>query len=425
MNDEPENELTETDITGSHPAIEKLVQHPRTWRFVRVGIILFTVVIIAVFVVRPYIVNLLPSSDSGSTSAPFRFIVLTNVSYATVKVNGVIVTTKPNDSTKPFLLQSGKNMTIQLIAPPYQPISCTITSVANPTPEPNFSRCGILNILGAINDKSKQFAVIDMNFLPSDLTTGIRQQLLDYIPTLIEKVNSKPLPVASNTHYATGNGAIFPITAISTTPLMAQLVYDINAIPSSFCVGLLCPSDNLDAKLTDTSQYSSFSIQLNLLWKFSQLNGQLVTTYSILNRYNSQNPLDFNFRYSTSTGWQVSDTDILAAQQQYQTFSDTSMCSEESNVISNRLANSPLSQGGPMIEVPLGLTTTSGCIFSLQSIKNNAVKSSDPIHDNLNAWFMVHFGAVLAVSDPAHALIPELERATPEEVNEILAAQHN
>ena len=408
MNNDPLIEMTENSISEMHPVLRQLGQNPRIWRMIQAVGIIMTLVAIGALIVRPQIAQLFP--DAHALTTPIPIIIVTNVSYGTLKVDGIAVTAKPNDRNHPIILTKDKT-TIELTAAPYRPVTCTIYAVTLKQ-NSGLSRCQT-----HYNDHGASIEAVNMNLGIDDLPPIPRQQLLDYLPTTLDWTRQLPTTVADQTHYATERGSAFPVTAITSEPLQAriQVGIDLTDTQSSFCQAILCP-EYLNYQFQPTTPaYSAFQISTALTWQFLQGNGHALPSYPVINAADGYvDTLSFYLTYSASAGWQTITAPMGLPTVQTQVSQLLCTMGVETLIVQSPPVT--LSQIGP-----LGQPGISGCLIYTKPTPNTPSPIiTDPIQHTQNTLFLVHFGAIMAVNELAHQLLPKLPRATPEEVNEIV-----
>jgi hypothetical protein len=93
------------------------------------------------------------------------------------------------------------------------------------------------------------------------------------------------------------------------------------------------------------------------------------------------------------------------------------LCGTNAEAASQWLEQSAIKKGGYGYSFAAHLE---GCLFELDPAGGINPQQVDPLTDTQNAWYLEHFGAMLAVNNKAHAWLPQLPRATAVEVHDIL-----
>ena len=379
--------------------------------------------------------SIAPTPIALSTSIP-KFGIGTNASGGTLTVNGKTFAFDAYDSNRPIVLKLQPTVII-LRSPPFQPLTCTIdttTPVGNPNPE----RCGLQNKI--VNDSTGNFSIpiLDMNLTLADLPAKPSQQFAAFIQTKLASFNAVQVTVPVGEHYATGiDSAFVPTADIAQSALSAQswAVQPVtNSLSSSECShDGICPTHGLVGMPTQGGHvFVTFTMDVNVGWRFFDSTGQQVASFMPhdsdptlpgpqLRLYQG---VTMTLTYVEATGWQdVSDFagGFAGAGTLNEGAITNDLCGAGAALVGYLLSKeTPANSFGMLVQ----RSVTSGCLIDVipSSSPPFNVTSINPVTDTYGAWYLSHFGTVLAVNDKAHALFPQLPRATASEATEVWKA---
>ncbi len=421
---ESDSEMIVSPITSEHPRITLISRLSRRhWQ--TAPIILLIVLLSALVIYRNLSTNTIRNAQLSRptpTVTPakgMKILIYSNVSQGTLTMNGKKIPFTPNTPDQPLYLTS-QHVVLTLTEPPFQPITCTIDQ-GNP-PETG-GQCGSTG-----NDNG--VPEVDMSLSVNNLPTLPKQQLETFMQQELAQLNTAQTMVPVGEHYSTGtdtNG--IPITSIASTPLLAQTWL----VQQPIMDGQLftdCSTDGICTNLgyRNQSEISSFSFTLKVIngWKYYNSAGKLVSSF-LPSAFGTLGPsprteINVHLTYSVATGWNIlnasSTTSIADESIASQLGSNSCVDSDEAI---GQLLQKTLTAGFFILNFTP--KSSNGCLLAANtgSVPIN-ISSLNPLTDTSTGWFIDQFGAVLSVNDKAHALLPQLSRATDPEATAIWEA---
>ncbi len=358
------------------------------------------------------------TSRSTATAKPIAPIIVigTDVSYGALTINGASVPFTPNDASHPYTLIQRQNFLV-LSAPPFHPITCVIDTTRL-IPAQSEERCGIFGISGGL-------PVLDMNFTVSDLPGSLVLPFYAQASSDLAQLNLATT-VPAGAHYALGAAGPQQIaqTFQAATPHTAQVSIKLadpglNATDSD-CAGAICPA-MIGASANPTA-YFAVRYSIIIGWNYFDAAGNLIGSYFIPGTASSITPTpssqfafsptydDVTLAYDATTGWHdVAMSPPVFPDQAEQIANGFCQQGEE---IADFLARQQSMAN--VTGTNAGVPSLNGCLFSTDDVAPPL--PTDLIDDTAHPWFMVHFGALLAVNPIAHAMVPQLPLATASEV---------
>jgi len=436
--DEPDFEISESTITGHHPRVDIFTNERRRrvhrWRLVLVSAITLVLVAVGLLSQRTTIAAYLSTRrpTPAPTALPLRLVLNSNVTYGTLTVNGKVVPLGINNPYLPLVIKDSKT-TITIDAPPFRSLTCVVDRATLSRPD-SPGRCKLSN--QADNER-----VFDMNFTIDDLLPQARQQFDAYLQTKIAKLNALQAFVPAGQHYATAPVTQFKQSiAVARSTLHAHpLVISVidSSSASSECSAGVCPDNLIVAPNNVQAQslsYVAFHFHAQIGWKFADGSGHTLATFlSGTPNPNTTSGLipfitDFHMQiaYDASNGWR----DVPDYTKQGMLTDPTlqlknALCTlGMTSAIILKQADTGASNGALTTFPAYNAPTLSGCVFWMGTNPNGpaggANGGTDLVNDAYNPWFLVHFGAVMAINPLAHALLPELPMASLAEVVDVV-----
>jgi hypothetical protein len=192
----------------------------------------------------------------------------------------------------------------------------------------------------------------------------------------------------------------------ASEPLQAR-AFIAPGIPSlqlaSACSEPICPavlSPYTPSFSLPASPLWAVEVPMGLRWRFTSASGQVVGEVSFL----AERFLAVFLSYDQKVGWQVLQQEVVPGYDTLQNQFSAVFCSAGFQLLSS------LQQSNSFLEIEHD-HGIAGCEVSLQQIT-----TAQPITTLDLGHFVWRFGALLAADDKAHALLPSLPIASPEEI---------
>ena len=342
------------------------------------------------------------------------------------------------DSNRPIVLMMQFTRII-LHSPPFQAITC-IVDTTTPVGEVNQKRCGLQNKIMTDNTGNFSIPVLDMNFTLADLPEKPSQQFTTFIQTKVASFNTVLATVPAGEHYATGvdSSAAVPTVEIARSALHAQswaIQQPVtNPLYASECSNDgICPSNGgLLATSTKGPLTVTFTMEISVGWRFFDSANQQVASFMPQDgdptlpgpRLRLYQSFAMNLTYGAATGWRDLN-DFAGGSAGAVTHNEgvvtNDLCGAGAGLVSYLLdKETPVNSFGMLVQ----RSVISGCLIDVIPSPSPPMTVADinPVTDTYGAWYLSHFGTLLAVNDKAHALFPQLPRATASEAIEVWKA---
>lgn len=339
-------------------------------------------------------------------------------------MNGKMASFRPNDPSHPVLLTQAQNM-LTLTAPPFRPITCRIDIAA--FGKTNLGRDTCQSEEMGVD--GNQVPVLFMNYSLADLPVDQQLQIQTALHARLDQVSGGiQAIVPAGDQYASGiDPQGVPMVVTAQTSLYAQAVVTLPAMNYEIgCINGICPKyvDSGSYPNTALPTFFTLEFQAHIGWRFFNVAGSLIAVYLPTafgdnhgRMIDYSQGFDLGFHYDGATGWQAIDTDPELPN----VITTNQFANDVCQIGETMTTNVFLTNGGVSLPGPPSLE---GCLFVLNG-GGTDLRGVDlhPLEDIQHAWYLVHFGAVLAVNDMAHRLLPQLPRATSDEVNTICQLQ--
>jgi hypothetical protein len=388
-----------SEVTGLDEVMQP--RQPGRSRVVVAGLVGLALIIIAVGLIQrqlPFLnfTAITVTTSSSTDGAPTnRSVQLqTNINYG-VLLNGQPISVPPGAN---FLLPSDTDQ-LSLQAPPFQPLTCTVTW----PPDQGNDNC---QSNGTSSDGSGN-AVYTITFqvglddLPSDQRNQVSQIVLTTTQQAAASVQLQ-VPVGDYYPYAyAANG--LPLSRRATAPLIATLSAD--DLATNTCGEMICP-DNGPIDSNYQMQAVSFSINPDYSWHFTR-GATAIGTFSLTDPVNTNaaqltQPLSIGLTYSAAQGWQPVTPFGQSINSALLDQSNSNVCFSGANALTQELDatyNTNYGFGFPHV-------SAQGCQIAIYH-----ANAGSP-----DATFIDRFGAVLAADSGAHKLLPSLPMAPKDEI---------
>jgi hypothetical protein len=338
-----------------------------------------------------------PTQAPAPTTPPPLLLINSNVTGATITINGKRRGTLPMLLPLPYEIDKRQDITVD--APPFQPITCHLPLSDNHLPsgcqQGEITGMGPVTLNGISGSPSH---VLYIDFTDDTLPPAQQAQIRAVVTQALETPQQTTVPAGD--YFVTDfTGTYSSDDTLSsqraTTPLQASLsVVPNTSMPGPDCNGFIC---TLNAPFDTAPQQAHLwliLVPVSLRWQFARASGQVISDVP----FPASMFMNLALSYNPETGWQVvaPPASGISLSEQLANMS----CSTGIQILSD-LAGSNSNVGGPNGPNQ----TIEGCTLSLQSNSNTSLGT-----------FLWRFGVLLAADANAHALLPALPVAPPDEL---------
>jgi hypothetical protein len=337
---------------------------------------------------------LLPKQASTPTDQLLTGVLLSDLTYGAVTVNGQKQSAPP--PLRIQLHQHAPNI-ITLNAPPFAPLTCTITF---PYTYGDPSHC-LLNTDTLVAPDGSPISVnngtvhptffVSMGFTWYDLPQDQQNQMLSSISQTLNSPQQMTVPVGS--YYAVSGTSEAGITSQrARTPLDAKASLIMFSTSTGVCGAVPCPdplAPGQSATLSGQVWVINFNVEIR--WQFIDASGTAVGDAFY---YLRPGTMQIVLSYERPSGWVVATRDMPNFSQ---------------DLLQNQLCPIGLSL------FPLGTES----IQSAQVIRDRGIEGCElqaQTPQGQQGLFLWRFGVLLAADDSAHTMQPALPIASPDEI---------
>lgn len=346
-----------------------------------------------------------PTPTPYPTAPPLLLLINSNVTGAAVSING------KRHATLPMLIpyDGAKHLDVTVEAPPFQPITCHLPIFDN-HPQSGCQQ-GDMNgsvavTLNGISGAPSYFLVVA--FTDASLPIAQQAQINAVVTQALETPQQTTVPAGA--YYATSfTGTNSPNDQLTSQRATVPLQANITLLPYtnvnfSECNGFICaryePISGLsgpgDGSSTLPAHLWLIDVPVALRWQFARASGQVVSSVS----FSSPLFLSLVLSYGPEAGWQLA------------TLPDSG------GSISDQLTNLSCNIG---VQILMDLAgSNSNGVGGPGSPHNQAIEGCEPsLQSNSGTnlgTFLWRFGVLLAADANAHALLPALPMAPPDEL---------
>lgn len=337
-----------------------------------------------------------PALAPTPTSSPPMLLILSNVNYGTLTING-----KQQPGQIPMLVaMHGDTYNITLNAPPFLPKSCQVRLAQGVSS--NSNACQAAPVSSTSEEMLNGMTVapafeLDIYLTLDDLPPEQQSKVTALLTQSL--TSQQDLTVSPGSYFATRVDASGKITSRrATAPLRASAIIapftPWGHGPSGPCTGLICAAG------LETQTASSFTgplwdirIGVALRWRFSSASGVVISEV----QFQQANAIALSLSYNAAAGWSAPSATPLAG------------------TIDDQLASTFSLTGLGILEqlAPTDTMITTGTSFDKGAQGCEMVLDVNGVDQGLYLW---RFGVLLAADKKAHAAHPELPVAPPAEL---------
>ena len=400
-----EQQASDTPLLELHPQ-EAQPPSPRR-RFIQVGLVVVAFVVALVIVV-PLAARQAPDSvlaPHQPTVPPLTVLLRANINFGTVTING-----KRQRGTLPMLFkvrslaQGDSVYQVVVDAPPFYPVTCTISFIKGQSIAGGSSNCDIsassLPEMTANGLTAAPNFVVDLSFTDGDLPTNEQDQVSTLLHQSLAFQQSMTVPAGS--YIATGYYPQAITSERAAQPLQATAFLnastDLSLLPFP-CNGLVCQGGITLAPLPTRSKVWLIESPVALRWQFTAAGGRVVGDIS----FPAADLTPTMLVYDERTGWSLAPSSLS---EPYVNPPDPGEvdCQTGSRVLFQLL------QAGGVGESSTESQKLTGCKITLQDLAgaNRGV-------------FIWRFGVLLAADETAHQALPSVPIAPQAEIDAVPA----
>lgn len=383
------NELTSVDVETL--LRQRVAPRRRALQVVSVASVVLLVVGIILWRVVP-VAPFRTASAPPRTSEPGTAMIVSDVTYGTVTVNGRAVGGLPRAVTLPV-----GHSTLTVSAAPFLPHSCTVEWTAG-KPSPR-STCAIeydaqgVTINGQLIDPEIFVGVL---VTADDLPPDLRRGALDVVAQLLASV-SLETTVPAGQYFATGGDPQALVASQRAgAPLRAKLVAFPDDAPAGIarrdCGGLRCAQQIYPGE-DRAGHFWAVREAIGIRWQFTDASGALVGSIT----FRLPLPLLLTLSFDAAAGWQVVDTPEFRMRS---LAAELDVCSAGAELLLEHVWTNEY------YTTALRAQPVEGCALRLENTVGNSL-----------GIFIWRFGVLLAADAQAHATLPSLPVASPEETH--------
>ncbi len=323
------------------------------------------------------------------------------------------------------LIALKSHMIITWNAPPFLPITCIMDGLALRVKDTG----GHCILIG-----SENVPALGMSLTIDDLPALPHQQFDATFTIFLARLNAIQTLVPVGEHYPTGTSSASgtQTTALASSPLRAQAWIEQSPVTSLDTVSNcsrngLCSINIPHTQLVPGSTFALFGFNAFIGWRFYDEAGNETAAYQPPgNEASGSSGLAISpntfvpvlLTYDAATGW----SELNAADK----FSSAgaSIVSQLASIHcqgAQAFLTSLLQSRGVSNLTPeeAGEPLAGRCLIEATADMKTPINLTvNPMLDTSKSWFLSNFGALLAVNDSAHALLPQLPRATDNETTE-------
>ncbi len=369
----------------------------RRKRLIQISLVLLALVVAAVTLQRALLPSSSPEAADQQSVPPAWVLVLSNLTFGTVTING------HQAGTFPLLVRAQQPTAhLSIDAPPFRPKTCTFAFAEGALHPPRSSDCLSFPISGAFSPitangiTATPSSAIEIAFTAADLPPEQHHQISTLLAHSIAVQQTTTVPAGS--YLATHLNADGTITSQrASTRLQATASLEASTHLGTLhvlCTGLICPIATLPQQVTAlTGKAWLIGVPAALRWRFTTAAGQVVGAVT----FPAVVPMMKLLAYSSEAGWSLALPFSDPSSSNY-TLGNVN-CVTGSQVEAQQLPDAPGSASG------LEGQGIEGCTMTLQDADGTAQGS-----------FLWRFGVLLAVDAAAHHLLPTLPMAPPAEI---------
>ncbi len=396
----PEGDLTDRSLPLTD--LEQIGQRPPSWRkrLIHIGIILVVgggIVLVTVGSLFKQATPLPPLAKS-----PPMMVIASNINYGTLTLDG-----KPQQGKLPELapMPSGA-FTLTIDAPPFLPQSCHITSQHT-----SLDRCQPLAIGSqtmTLNGITARVSFgVEIAFTASDLPATQRTQVQGLLTQRLSTKQAISVPMGS--YFATDFGLPRNITSqraaalLQATANLTTNAYFIGSSPDQqgyACDGFTCTQGLTPTQIAGLASLGGqnwlTSTPLAVRWRFTTAGGEPIS--AVVFPAVVMTPVDLV--YTQKSGWQIAQPNSLTGPP----LDPTVVLPHVACLTGLLLLNDQISSTRQMTVADHGVE---GCLYALQANTQDL------------GQFLWRFGVLLAADAKAHATLPALPVAPPEEITAV------